>query len=814
MLSSRQQSPHSLTFVRSLALAAFLTGALCLYAFPQTAGPPAEAVAGGGQAVVRTRSYPLAGMVVDPSGAAVAGAEVTLRAGARTRTTRTDSAGRFEFGGVPTGAGVLAVQASGFARAERKWNAEENHGRQLEITLTPAVVTARVTVTATRTAQRLNDTAAGVTVLTSEDLDSTAALTFDDKLRQVPGFQLFRRSGSRVANPTSQGVSLRGVGASGASRALVLEDGIPLNDPFGGWVYWDRVPREAVSAIEVVRGGTSNLYGTDAVGGVINFIPRKNTASNLALETSFGNELSPDASASASLRLGRWIATADGEAFHTDGYFIVPEDVRGRVDSRSNSDYRATDLILERIISERTRAFVRGSYFSEARDNGQLFLRNHTAIRQLAAGADWQSDTAGAFSVRLYGGPEVFDQNFFATALNRNSENLTRLQRSPSQQFGASGQWTRAAGVHQTFVAGLEGDEVRGSSNELIFSPVSAGSAGGQAAIFPSLQSAVGAGGRQNTIGVFGEDIVRLQSRWIVTVGARYDHWRNFDALSVTRPLSTAGAVTVRNFAERTESAFSPRLSLLYRLRSNVSLTASGYRAFRAPTLNELYRSFRVGNILTQSNSQLVAEHLTGGEAGANFTALNQRLAARAIFFWNDITRPVANVTLSVTPTLITRQRQNLGRTRSRGVDLDVTARLTHTIDLSGGYELGDSTVVRFPSNTALEGLLIPQVPRQQFTFQARYSNSAAASRLARVTLAVQGRAVGAQFDDDQNQLKLARYFTIDTFLSHGLGHGAELFAAGENLTGQRYQVGRTPVLTIGPPALVRIGFRMELGGR
>src|ERR671929_131193 len=104
---------------------------------------------------------------------------------------------------------------------------------------------------------------------------STSAATLDDALRQVPGFTLFRRTGSRVANPTSQGVSLRGVGASGASRALVLADGIPLNDPFGGWVYWGRVPRASVERIEVLRGGASSLYGSSALGGVVNLITRR-----------------------------------------------------------------------------------------------------------------------------------------------------------------------------------------------------------------------------------------------------------------------------------------------------------------------------------------------------------------------------------------------------------------------------------------------------------------------------------------------------------------------------------------------------------
>ena len=113
---------------------------------------------------------------------------------------------------------------------------------------------------------------------------------------------LYRRNGSLTANPTSLGVSLRGVGTSGASRALVISDGIPLTDPFGGWVYWDRIPMTSVSAVEVVEGGVSDLYGGDALGGVINVIPRRLRDSSLSLETFYGNEQTPDASLTASLR--------------------------------------------------------------------------------------------------------------------------------------------------------------------------------------------------------------------------------------------------------------------------------------------------------------------------------------------------------------------------------------------------------------------------------------------------------------------------------------------------------------------------------
>src|SRR6266849_6175703 len=143
-----------------------------------------------------------------------------------------------------------------------------------------------VVVTATRTEQRLGEAPASVSVLTREDISQTAAQSLDDLLRQVPSFSLFRRSSSLVGHPTTQGVSLRGIGPSGASRALVLVDGIPVNDPFGGWIPWSRVPLLSVEQIEVVRGGGSALWGNGALGGVINVITRHPTERSAVLESS------------------------------------------------------------------------------------------------------------------------------------------------------------------------------------------------------------------------------------------------------------------------------------------------------------------------------------------------------------------------------------------------------------------------------------------------------------------------------------------------------------------------------------------------
>ena len=153
---------------------------------------------------------------------------------------------------------------------------------------------------------------------------------------------------------------------------------------------------------------------------------------------------------------------------------------------------------------------------------------------------------------------------------------------------------------------------------------------------------------------------------------------------------------------DRSESFFSPRLALLHKLTGNISLTASGYRAFRAPTLNELYRGFRAGNVFTEANSNLRAERLTGAEGGAIVTGWSERLMLRGNYFWNEITRPVANVTLTTTPSLITRQRQNLGSTISQGVELEATGQVSNSVTISGGYQYTHATVTSFTVDPAL----------------------------------------------------------------------------------------------------------------
>jgi outer membrane receptor protein involved in Fe transport len=734
----------------------------------------------------------LRGVVVDQAGAPIADARIFLYASPTLLAqTTTGATGEFTFSDLRTTHGVLRVRATGFAELEQPWTTADE---PLRIVLGPVPLKELVVVTAARSEMQLGQTSASVAVVSSEELEQTAALRLDDALRQVAGLQLFRRAGSRTANPTTQGISLRGTGASGASRALMLFDGIPLNDPFGGWIYWGRVSRESVGQVEVLRGGASYLYGGTALSGVVNVISREPETSALSAELSYGNEQTPSGSVFGSLTRGRWTMSLGAEISKTDGYIIVAEDERGPIDTPAGSRYSVANLKLERQLGDKGGAFVRGEIFGESRTNGTPLQTNRTHLRNLSTGANFETTDFGNFIFRAYGGTQLFDQNFTAVSATRTSESLARVQRVPAQSTGGTFQWSRPVGASHTLVAGIDAREVRGASDELAY-------------VQDRPSFFIGAGGRERTVGVFAEDFFRLNPRLFLTTAARFDRWREFSALSTTTPVNASQPSTTHAFPERTETSFSPQFSLLYAPSDHVALTALFTRAFRPATLNELYRSFRVGNVTTLANLNLRAERQTGGEAGARFYFFNQRLDSRVTMFWTEITRPIANVTLSVMPALITRQRQNLGRTRSRGIEFETDARLTRRWTISGGYLLADATVLEFPANTTLEGLRIPQVPKHQATFQVSYANPSL------ITLGIQARAGGQQFDDDQNRFPLGRYFTIDALASRRLTPNFDIFVAAENLFNQRYLTGRTPVSTVGPPALIRGGIRFRLRG-
>jgi len=587
-----------------------------------------------------------------------------------------------------------------------------------------------IVVTAARGEQRLVDAVSPTSVLSREDLARSPALTLDDKLRQIPGFSLLRRSSSLTAHPTSQGVSLRGLGPSGASRTLVLLDGTPLNDPFGGWVYWDRLPLSALAAVEVARGSLSQLYGSAAMGGTIQLLPRAPRPDTIELTARGGDRATRDLEifAADAAANGAWGYSLAGRLFDTDGFYILAPEDRGAVDRRAAVDF---GTFFGRF--ERGRYHLGVNVFDEERQNGTALQRNDTSLRSLEAG--WAGDR---WEWSAYGQSERFHSTFSRVLPDRSQEFLTADQELPTHGFGGSAVWHAGSGL-------LAGADVRRIS-------------------WTDQDQTLG--------GAYAQQTFRFTSRLDLLAGARLDVWES----------------------ARTRTSFNPRLGALFRAGDAVTLRGSLYRGFRAPTLNELYRPFRVGNIQTLANPNLGEESLLGAEAGIDFHP-SASVFARLNAFRNRIDGAVGNVTLSVTPQLITRRRENLDRVTAEGLEAEVRWRPLPHWELQAAYLYSDSRVGR-------TGLRVPQVPLNQGSLGIAFEGPLA--------VLLQARWAGDQFEDDLNQLVIPGFTVADLAVRRPLGDRLELFLGVENLFDEKVVTGRLPLATLGSPRLVQMGMKIR----
>ena len=759
----------------------------------------------------------VSGVVTDSSGGVVAGAAVIARASSGSeQQTVTGPDGRYSFSSVPAGA-TIVVRASGFAEKSQPASASVN------VELAPATLFESVSVTPTRTEQRLADVPANVSVIDREQIRRSPAVVADDVLRQAPTFSLFRRTSSLSSHPTAQGVSLRGIGPSGVSRSLVLIEGIPFNDPFGGWVYWTRVPLENVDRVELVEGSGSSLYGNYAMGGVINVQstrPRRRTAE---LRTQYGNLGSPKADFAVSDVWGKFAASLDGSAFKTDGFPIVIASERGLVDDKANVEYRNFNLRADYSPTSRLNVFVRGGYFHEERDNGKHSTfdntkeANDTTWKNVAGGARVTLPDYSDLQARVFYDDNLFHSNFLAVPLpNRSVGRMTLLQEVPTTGLGAMAQWSKAITSRYLLTGGADFRRVEGASHEQALDALQ----GLNVTTFRE------SGGTQLISGAFVQGQVWLQPNLSVTLSARVDNWDNSDGHNFEIAAAT-GAPTANNrtLPDKSDTAVSPRAAVLYRVSDKVSAYGSIGSGFRAPTLNELYRQFRVGTVLTLANDQLGPERLMGGELGINVAPI-EGLSYRSSWYINRIKNPVGNVTVTgpaaaalstacAVAGTICQQRQNLGRTRITGWQNDVEYRVAREWRVGAGYLFNSAKVREFDTNPALVGLYLPQVPKHRGSVNVAYTNP----RI--VTASVTAFFYGRQFDDDLNartkpgatEPGLPAYGTVEISALREIGRNLDVFFGVQNLFDEEYYVGFAPT-TIGSPRLVNGGIRVRWSGR
>jgi len=291
-----------------------------------------------------------------------------------------------------------------------------------------------------------------------------------------------------------------------------------------------------------------------------------------------------------------------------------------------------------------------------------------------------------------------------------------------------------------------------------------------------------------------------VRKAWTLAASSRMDWFQNYDGQQLTRT-GSAWTPSPTQPPQRDERIFDPRLGLSRKLTAHWAVSASGFRAFRAPTPSELYRSTQVGNKLTNPNGDLLSERATGWETGV-VTAWNWG-TIRSSYFLTEVNRPIVAVTTCATCSPILLVRENLGQIESRGVALDYELAPRSWLAVDGGYQYAHATVSRGAQDL---GNWIPEVARNMATLNLR------AFKPALGALSLQSRLSGHQFDDDANAFLLHGYFRLDAYASHDIGKRFEMFAAGENLLNRQIEVSKTPTTTLATPRVARFGFAVHFG--
>jgi outer membrane receptor protein involved in Fe transport len=658
-----------------------------------------------------------------------------------------------------------------------------------------------VVVSASRTAEAPDQVPFSVTALSGDRLRANPASTADGALRSVPGFSLFRRSDSLSANPTAQGVSLRGLGPSGASRSLVLLDGVPLNDPFGGWVAWSKVPRESLAGAEVVRGGGATAWGNAALGGIVQLFTENPGATRGRFAAAYGEFSTHSAELSLSQPLGPGTLQLLGRDFASDGFVLVAPEDRGPLDQPAASEHRWLSGRWRQEIAGGAALTLTARTYEEDRNNGTPYQRNASQedfVSVALAGANGGTFTWDAVA---YAQDQSFASTFSSVNATRTAETPASDQFAvPAKAFGAA--WTGTwQGENSRTSAGLDWRRVRGETREHF--TFSAG----------NFTRERRAGGAQEVAGIFVLHERALAPDFRATVGGRLDRWNETDGHRRETERASGNVLRDDRYADRDGVEFSPSAGLVWQPAAGWRLRAAAQHAFRRPTLNELYRPFRVGNVITEANPALATEHATSAELGIEHTS--NTLTLGATVFWNDLRDAVGNVTLFRGPGSfpivgfvpaggLGRQRLNLDRTRVQGLELSARWTPSATLTLNVDYLYNDAKVRAAPVAPGLAGKRLAQVPRHSATLGASWQP------VKSLTLTPRMRFLGQQFEDDENLLRLGAALIFDLGVSYRFDERLEFTLNAENLTDERIETGRSAdgLINTGSPRLVLGGLR------
>jgi outer membrane receptor protein involved in Fe transport len=646
----------------------------------------------------------------------------------------------------------------------------------------PAAAEPEIVVTGTGLAPPPAAPAYDTTDLDVADLRASASGRIEDALGAVAGFQQFRRSDSRSANPSAQGVTLRALGGNATSRSLVLLDGVPMADPFFGYIPLSALAPERLAKVRVTRGGGSGAFGAGAVAGTIELDsagPELGTFNGQALLDDRGES---ELSGAFVPQLGSGFAMVSARWDRGQGFWTTPESQRVPASVRARYDGWSLALRGVAPLAPDVELQASGLAFGDARTlrfaGADSTSSGQQASLRVVGKGRWQFDALAYLQAR----------NFSNVVISSTSFRKTLDQRStPSTGWGGKLELRPPASASAVLRIGTDWRISDGTMFEDAYSTVSG-----------LVTARRHAGGRTSDLGFYAESDWRLGALTL-TGGLRADRWAINGGNFVEA--NAAGTVTTNNrFADRSGWQGSVRGGAVLGLGGGFALRGSAYTGLRLPTLNELYRPFTVFPVTTRANAGLINERLVGYEAGFDWKPV-PGLSLSATAFDNRVDHAIANVTIGTN----LRERRNVDAVHARGIELGLEAR-RGPFGMDASLALTDAKMEASGASAALNGKRPAQTPK--------IDASASLSWQPRPgwRLALTLRHTGAQYEDDLQTDLLPAATTLDAFAAVPLGRHLQLVLRGENLTDAqvvtRNQAGS---IDLGTPRTMWAGLRISM---
>lgn len=618
----------------------------------------------------------------------------------------------------------------------------------------------------------------------------------EDSLSSAAGFQQFRRSDSRSSNPSAQGVTLRALGGNASSRTLILLDGVPMADPFFGYIPFSAIAPERLASARVTRGGGGGAFGAGAVAGTVELesanadqlgLVQAGLLANDRGETELSGTLAPN--------LGDGFAVISGRWDRGKGFWTTPAGQRVPISARARYDAWSAGLRAVAPLNDTIELQIRGLVFEDRRtlrfSGADTTSTGQDASLRLVGRGAWAFDVLGYVQARNFTNVVISSTSFRKTLDQRNT---------PSTGIGGKAEVRPPVGDAHVLRLGAD---LRLSDGDMAEDAYSATTG--------LVTARRNAGGKTSDLGLFIEDDWTLGAL-VLTAGARADRWSVRDGY-FTEANAAGSATTALAFDNRDGWQGSFRGGGVLNAATGVALRAAAYTGLRMPTLNELYRSFTVvaprsnGGVAistTQRNPTLGNEKLEGFELGVDLKPA-AGVTFNATVFDNRIHNAIANVTLGVSGNTTTRQRQNVDAVHAQGVELGAALR-SGAFGLDASLAYTNAEMQGSGASAALDGKRPAQTPRWAGSMTASWRPA------DRWSLAVTLRHTGAQFEDDLETDLLPPATTIDAFTQIPLHKAVSLVLRGENLSGEtivtRLQDGS---MDIGTPRTFWAGIRVEV---